>query len=103
MTYRILISDKADSQFDKILKYVAIKLDNPTAAKAILEDVRAAYNHLKHMPEAVALCEDPYLAAYGYRKIKLKNHNYVVLFRIVRDVVQVSGIFHMLENYIEKL
>lgn len=103
MTYRILISDKADSQLDEILKYVAIKLDNPTAAKAILEDVKSAYNHLKHMPEAAALCEDPYLAAYGYRKIKLRNHNYVVLFRVADDVVQISGIFHMWENYIEKL
>lgn len=103
MDYKILISDKADSQLDKILKYVAIKLDNPSAAKAILEDVRLTYNHLKHMPEAVALCDDPYLAAYGYRKIKLRNHNYVVLFRVADDVVQISGIFHMRENYIKKL
>ena len=103
MTYRLLVSNNVDSQLDKILNYVAIKLNNPTAAAAILDDVKRAYNHLEHMPEAVALCEDPYLAAFGYRKIKLRNHDYVILFRIADDAVQISGIFHMRENYITKL
>ncbi|MCR5034338.1 MAG: type II toxin-antitoxin system RelE/ParE family toxin [Clostridia bacterium] len=103
MTYRLLVSNNADLQLEKILRYVAIKLDNPTAAAAILEDVKRTYIHLEHMPEAVALCEDPYLAAFGYRKIKLRDHDYVILFRLADDIVQISGIFHMRENYIMKL
>ena len=71
MTYRLLVSNNADLQLEKILRYVAIKLDNPTA--------------------------------FGYRKIKLRDHDYVILFRLADDIVQISGIFHMRENYIMKL
>ena len=48
-------------------------------------------------------CNDRYLAAKGYRKLALEKHNYVLLYQVRNDIVFVNGIFHMLENYRDKL
>lgn len=103
MGYKVLISNRAEEQLSAIIEYVAERLCNPTAAKAILDDIESAFNTLETIPEAFAVCEDPYLSSKGYRKVVLKEHNYVLIYRLQDDIVQVSGIFHFRENYIEKL
>ena len=55
------------------------------------------------MAESFRYCNDSYLAGRGYRKIMLSRHDYLILYRVVDDEVQISGVFHMLENYARKL
>ena len=55
------------------------------------------------MAGEVQLCEDPFLAGKGYRKIALEQHDYVILYQLEADTVYINGIFHMLENYQKKL
>ncbi len=93
MAYRIEITQRANELLDNIIYYVAVKLNNPGAAEAILDDVA----------ETIAYCEDPVLSSKGFRKILLKNHDYVMLYKVLGDVVMVEGIFHELENYGIKL
>ena len=55
------------------------------------------------MADSFAYCNDTYLADRGYRKIMLSSHDYLILYRVVDDEVQIAGVFHMLQNYAHKL
>ncbi|MCM1159481.1 MAG: hypothetical protein NC300_12525 [Bacteroidales bacterium] len=103
MTYKIVVSERANMHLDNILSYIVYKLKNKQAARAVYDDVKNMYDKLEYMAGSVALCEDSYLAEKGYHKLVLDKHDYILLFQIYDDIVYVNGIFHMLENYREKL
>ena len=103
MRYKLIITEQADSHLDNIINYILTAFHNQQAATSILDDVAKAYSILEEMPEAMQFCNDPYLASKGYRKIKLDSHDYVLLYQIFDNHVYISGIFHVLENYCEKL
>jgi len=103
MTYKVIITNRAEEQLDNTIRYILVQFKNEEAAGSILSDVLEIYNKLEYIAGSAQLCSDPYLAAKGYYKIVLEKHNYLLLYRIHGDEVIVSGIFHMLENYREKL
>lgn len=103
MDYRLIISERADEQLDNIIRYVADESQNQSAAAAILNDISAAYSKLSYMADSFAVCEDPYLASRGYRKYRLADHNYVILYFVDKETVYIAGIFHMREDYVRKL
>ena len=103
MTYKLVVSERAEEQIDNIIGYVAVELSNPTAAKAIIDDIEKAYNKLEYMADSLALCQDPYLSQKGYRKYILDDHDYVILYRLENKEVHISGVFHMKEDYASKL
>lgn len=73
MAYKLEISAYVAHQIDTCIRYIVDTLQNPSAAKAILEDIACAYEQLEERAESVAFCEDPYLHAKGYRKLALKR------------------------------
>lgn len=103
MLYNVIITERADMQLDNIIRYIVYKLKNKQAASAVLDDVMQAYDELEKIAGSISICEDPYLAVKGYHKLALKKHDYVILFQIEENTVYVNGIFHMLENYRDKL
>lgn len=103
MRYKLVISERAEMHIDNILDYVVNILKNPGAARAIIADIEDAYSRLEYMADSFAYCNDTYLADRGYRKISLSSHDYLILYRVVDDEVQISGVFHMRENYARKL
>ena len=103
MGYRIDITQHAEELLENIIFHVAVKLSNPTAADAILDDVEKAYTELEFMAESLAFCEDPILSARGFRKIRLEHHDYVVLYKVRGEIVTIEGVFHELENYGKKI
>ena len=103
MVYRLDITQRAEELLENIIFYVAVKLSNPTAAAAILDDVEKAYSDLEFMAETLEYCEDPVLSAKGFRKIRLEHHDYVILYKVRGGTVTIEGMFHELENYGKKL
>ena len=103
MSYKLIISDLAAEQIENIISYVASEFGNPTAAIDILTDIEKSYDALEHMPESFAFCNDSYLCRKGYRKCVLSSHDFVILYRISGNEIQISGVFHTKENYINKL
>ena len=103
MLYKLVISERAEMHIDNILDYFVNILKNPGAARAIIADIEEAYSRLEYMAESFRYCNDSYLAGRGYRKIMLSRHDYLILYRVVDDEVQIGGVFHMLQNYAHKL
>ena len=103
MTYEVVVTGQAEAQLDNMINHVLFRFNNREAAINILDDVQKTYEKLEYAVSAIQLCEDPYLESKGYRKIVLESHNYVLLYQIQDDTVSVNGIFHMLEDYRNKL
>ena len=103
MGYKVIVTERAETQLDNIINHILFRFSNREAAINILKDVQKTYEKLKYVAEAIQLCDDPYLASKGYRKIALESHNYVTLYQIRDETVSVNGIFHMLEDYQNKL
>ena len=92
MAYKLAIPEHTERQIDKCISYIVV-----------LEDIEHAYDLLEKMAESFAFCEDPYLQSKGYRKLILEKHDYVFIYRVDGETVYLTGFFHMLENYRNKL
>ena len=103
MGYKLVISERAERHIDNIIDYVINTLKNPGAARSILSDIEVAYDKLEYMADSLSYCNDYYLAERGYRKIILSNHNYLIICCIEADEVRISCVFHMREEYANKL
>lgn len=103
MAYRLEIPERTERQIDGCIGYIADVLNNPSAAEAVLTDIEHAWGRLEQFPESFGLCDDPYLEAKEYRKLPLQKHDYIFIYRIDGNTVYVAGLFHMLENYRDKL
>lgn len=103
MAYKLEIPGHTERQIDKCVSYIVNVLKNPSAARAVLEDIEHAYDQLEEMAESFALCEDPYLCSKGYRKLVLEKRDYLFIYRADGETVYLAGFFHILENYRSKL
>jgi len=68
-----------------------------------LDSIDTIYDRLEVNPFQFAECRDAYLAKRGYREAVVSQMNYIIVFDVRADVVNVVGIFHQLENYQSKL
>lgn len=102
MVYKIKISEFAEMQLDNILYHIVFQLHNSYAAKRVLKDFQDTIAKLSYVAESLPLCDAIELREKGYRKIHFRRHNYLMLYRICDNCVQVDGIYHELEDY-EKL
>ena len=58
MLFRVEMSEKAESQYDNILDYVANILRNEQAVIAIMDDFDNAINTLEKMADSFEYCTD---------------------------------------------
>lgn len=103
MGYELKISANTEHQIAACIDYIIETLKNPSAAGSVLEDISSAYDELENSAGSFALCDDPYLASKGYRKLALAKHDYVFVYRVVENTVYLQGFFHMRENYRTRL
>ena len=99
MDYRVVITDKAKSQLDDYVRYIAVDLKNPDAARAILGDAEETKNELSLVAGSLQVCDNPRLKEYEYRKILFRRHRYLMLYRLVGSTAVVDAIYHQLQDY----
>lgn len=103
MVYKLVIADRAEELLDQLVYHLIYRLKNVQAAKHLLDGVGNVYDRLETNPEQFPTSRDPMLAQRGYREAVVPQMDYVIVFDIKSDVVNVVGIFHQLENYQGKL
>ena len=81
--YRLDISDPAEEDLDRIIAYIAEKLQAPKAASDFADEVFDCYDHLENNPYIFEECRDPKLKADGYRRAVIKN--YILLYKVYED------------------
>lgn len=97
--FRVILTNKAEIQAQKILDYIFYELENVPAAFSVEQDMKETIVRLSHAANSLKLCDEPKLKALGYRVIHFKRHRYFMLYKIINDCVYVIGIYHDLQDY----
>ena len=103
MVYKLNVTEHADELLDKLVYHLIYRLKNEQAARHLLDNIGTIYDRLEINPFQFSECRDAYLAKKGYREAVVSQMNYIIIFDVRADVVNVVGIFHQLENYPNKL
>lgn len=103
MAYKLIITEYADELLDHIMYYLLYQLKNEQAARHLLDGIENVYGRLEQNPLQFPFSRDAYLAAKGYHEAIVPQMDYIVVFGLKADIVNVVGIFHQLENYRSKL
>ena len=99
MDYKLVISEHADELLDNLVYYLLYRLKSEQAARHLLDGIDGIYDRLETNP----LSRDVYLANKGYHEAVVPQMDYIVIFDVREDTVNVVGVFHQLENYRSKL
>ncbi len=103
MIYKLNVTEHADELLDNLVYHLIYRLMNKQAARRLLDSIDVIYERLVVNPFQFAECRDVYLANKGYCEAVVPHMNYIVVFDVRTDVVNVVGIFHELEDYKNKL
>ena len=103
MAYKLNVTEHADELLDNLVYHLIYRLKNEQAAEHLLDSIDVIYDRLEVNPFQFSECRDAYLAKKGYREAVVPQMNYVVVFSIDGNVVNVLGFFHRLENYSHKI
>ena len=100
MVYKVRVTDKAKTDLDEIIRYIAEKLSNVTAAANLLADFVKQKNNLQDSPYMYPLCNDIRLQKKGYHRF-LFYKNYIGLYSIndKEKLVTILHVFYAKRNY----
>jgi plasmid stabilization system protein ParE len=103
MAYSVLLSRAAEGDRDRIVEYLLEHLANRQAALHFMSQVDAVVESLETFPLGFPQCEEPRLAAMGYRMALFSEMSYVAVFRVKGTSVTVARIFHTRQDYAQLL
>lgn len=103
MGYKIVVTQDAEEDLERFVKYLLFEKESIQAAQNVLEDYDATIESLKHVAGSLKLCDNPKLRKLEYRRINFLNHRYFMMYRIVDGIVFVDNIFHELQDYENKM
>ncbi len=102
MGYELMITEQAANLLDNLLYYLSTRFGSQSV-EHLLKGVSSVYDCLERNPYQFPQCEDYFLNRRGYRKAKVPDMAYVLLFHIEQNKVYVMGVYHELEKYEGKL
>ena len=79
------------------------KIQNRQAASHLLDEVEKIYDELEDNPGIYPVSDDPFLAALTYHEAVLHGMNYKIIYKYDEKTVYILGIYHDLENYVDKV
>ena len=91
MAYKVRVTDKAKTDLDEIIRYIAEKLSNVTAAANLLADFVKQKNNLQNSPYMYPLCNDIKLQKKGY-------HRFLFYKKGIYDILSFAILYHYKVN-----
>ena len=91
MVYKLNVTDHADELLDNLVYHLIYRLKNKEAAKHLLDGVESIYDRLVENPYQFPKSRDMYLAKKGYYEAVIPQMNYIVIFDVRKDIVNIVG------------
>ena len=95
MDYKVIVTQDAEKDLDKFLRYLIYEKENRQAAKNVLDDFEMTKERLAKIAGSLKDCDNPRLRMLGYKRINFIKHRYFMLYRIIDDEVIIQIIFIM--------
>lgn len=99
MAYEIVVTEDAEEDLDRFIRYLIFSKKNEQAAKNLLDDFEATIHSLSNVAGSLKKCDNARLNELGYRKIRFLEHRYFMLYRLEGNTVFIDNIFHELQDY----
>ena len=77
--------------------HLIYRLKNKQAAKHLLNGIEIVYRRLENNPQQFPLSNDRYLSNKGYHEAIVPRMDYIIIFEIKSEIVNIIGIFHQLK------
>lgn len=102
MGYKLIKTDSFQRDLDAVIRYIALSLENRTAAASLLDAIEKSYDGIERMPLMYEACHDPHLKELGYRKAVIRN--YIMVYKVDEgsQTAYILRLFHGRQDY-EKL
>lgn len=97
----VLLSDNAKEDLKDIRTYILEELDNPTAAKTVMDRIIDRIRQLEQFPMLGAALSSVIEPETDYRF--LVSGNYLIFYRIEKDAVYVDRILYGKRDYLKTL
>ena len=95
-TWKVITTDDVQNDLDNFVYYLLVEKLNDQAATALLDDYDGTVDELANVAGSLKPLDDPDLSEY--RKIRLRRHDYYLLYRLVNDTAIVDRMFHDLQD-----
>ena len=99
----IMSMENYESTMKQLAMYRDIEISERQIETGQVKDARKALGEMVENPYQFPKSRDMYLAKKGYYEAVIPQMNYIVIFDVRKDIVNIVGIFHQLENYLSKL
>lgn len=99
MVYKVVITEDAEEDLDRFIRYLLFEKRNKPAAKNLLNDFETTKQSLEYVAGSLKYCENQKLKEAGYKRINFMAHNYFMLYHIEGDKAIIDNIFHQLQPY----
>lgn len=103
MHIKLIITEHAMGLLDELVYHLLYHLRNEQDAKHLLDEIDHIYDRLEDNPYQFPESRDMCLKKKGYREAVVTQMNYMVIFSVNEDSVNVIGVFHQLEDYRNKV
>lgn len=99
MDYKVVVTEDAEADLDRFVKYLLFEKRSEQAARNLLDDFENTIHSLEQVAGNLKYCENPRLQKAGYKRINFMTHRYFMLYHIDGDKAIVDNIFHQLQDY----
>ena len=103
MAYNLIVTEEMEKLLDNCVSYILRKFKIEQAAVHLLDEVDKIYDELETNPGIYPVSDDPFLAALTYHEAILNGMNYKIIYKYNNDNIYILGIYHDLENYVDKI
>ena len=95
-TWKVIVTEDVQNDLDNFVYYLLVEKLNEQAATALLDDYDETISELGNIAGALKPLDDPELS--HYRKIRLKRHDYYMLYRLENGTAVIDRMFHDLQD-----
>ncbi|MBR5109985.1 MAG: type II toxin-antitoxin system RelE/ParE family toxin [Clostridia bacterium] len=101
--YKLAMTVEAKADLKNILSFLQKTFHNQQAVRNIWEDFRETKKTLARSAGSLPEPESERLRERGLKRINFLRHSYFILYIIENETAVIVNIFHMLEDYENKL
>lgn len=78
MSYKLIITDRADELIDERVKHLVERLKNQQAAAHLLDGIDRLYDRFVENPFQFADCRDTFLRSRGFKEAVISDMEYIM-------------------------
>ena len=96
--WEVIETDDVQVDLDNFVYYLLVEKCSDQAANALISDYDETIDLLATMAGSLKLLDDPEFAAEGFRKIRLRKHDYYLIYGLEGDKAVVYRMLHDLQD-----